>query len=856
MRTSSIFGFNELQACLADWPTSSLGPAPSEDPIIERIRLILVANKEGEPLAKADLQPLVRHLLLREAANSGHPKVLRVPVAPHWPTASEWSQHGLSALAVGENAYLLNAQSWHPTWLEASAEGVFADAFSDKMVRQDGRCPVDPFIEAVTGFKDYSSPGQRESIRASFLIPPGDTLIVNLPTGSGKSLVGHAPALVHRQEGHLTLFVVPTVALAIDQARQIETHLVRDGMTDQRWPLAWYGGLSTSERSEIRQRMLNGTQRILFTSPEALTTSLLRTVIEVARNGMLSYLVIDEAHLVTQWGDAFRPAFQSLAGLRNSLLRHSKSLPFRTLLLSATFTPETIDTLANLFGPPEHVQMVDAVNLRPEPQYWWIGTAYAGEKKKRVLEALRHAPRPFILYLTTREDARDWYNTLKFSEGYQRIRRFDGETPDEERKAIISAWVANEIDGVIATSAFGVGMDKQDVRTIIHATIPETLDRFYQEVGRGGRDGKPSISLLVYDDSDWSIPKSMATPTIISNELGFARWRALYESRQDCQEDNCFTVNLEAVRPGLPGSSDENVRWNMRTLHLMSRAGFLILELEPSIQRDTSEDTEASSTSIHATLATVRVRLLREDHLLPEAWEEAISNSRERTLESGRRNLQLMQQMLVHHREVSETLAELYRSRSPQWPVEVTRVCGGCPVDRSAEFRDNYYHVPAASPIHRIIMVEVDNWMVRFPHLDPRYVPVFYAPQEQKAELLRLLSWLVAECNVQEICTARDSWIANTPEGRHLYKRASSGVVIHRSHHELENEPYTPLARVTIFESQVTDTQIELARLVHRPMHIVLYPLQTHDPNHPSRCLIDTATNSARLEQLHAVIHQ
>ncbi len=856
MRTIIIFGFNELQACLADWPTSSPAATTCEDPIIDRIRQILTASKGGAPLAKADLQPLVRHLLLREKANSGHQKALRVPAGFDWPTASEWSQHGLSTLTVGENAYLLSAQAWHPNWLEASGEGVFADAFSDKMVRQDGRCPTDPFIEAVTGFKNYSSPGQRESIRASFLVPPGDTLIVNLPTGSGKSLVGHAPALVHHQEGHLTLFVVPTVALAIDQARQFESHLLRDGMTHKCPPLAWYGGLSTSERSEIRQRMLNGTQRILFTSPEALTTSLLRTVFEATRNGMLRYLVIDEAHLVTQWGDAFRPAFQSLAGLRNSLLRYSGNVPFRTLLLSATFTPETIDTLANLFGPPDRVQMVDAVHLRPEPQYWWIGTAYAEEKKNRILEALRHAPRPFILYLTTREDARAWFNTLKFSEGYQRIRRFDGETPDEERKAIISAWVANKIDGVVATSAFGVGMDKQDVRTIIHATIPETLDRFYQEVGRGGRDGKHSISLLVYGDSDWSIPKSMATPTIISNELGFARWRALYDSRQDCQEENCFFVNLEAVRPGLAGSSDENVRWNMRTLQLMSRAGFLTLELEPSIQSDTGEDAESSSALILATFATVRIRLIREDHLLPEAWEEAISSSREKTLESGRRNLKLMQQMLVHHREVSETLAELYRNRSIQWPIEVTRVCGGCPFDRTDERHENYYHVPAASPIHRISMVKLDRWFARFPHLDPRYVPVFYDPQGQKTELLSLLSWLIAECNVQEICTARDSWISTSPEGRHLYKRASSGVVIHRSHEELENEPYSPLARVTIFDPQVTNIQIELARLVHRPMHIVLYPLQTPDPNHPSRFLIDTSTNSAHLKQLHAVIHQ
>ncbi len=847
------FGFNELQSCLAEWQTSPPDLSAIGDSLIGRIRQILTANIEGKPLAKADLQPLVRHLLLRETANSGHPKELRVPVAPGWPNASEWARHGLLTLTVGKDAYLLSAQAWHPTWLDATDQGVFSDAFSDKSVRQDGQCPADPFIEAVTGFKDYSSPGQRESIRASFLIPPGDTLIVNLPTGSGKSLVGHAPALINRQEGHLTLFVVPTVALAIDQAQQIEPHLMRQGANHQRWPLAWYGGLSISERSEIRQRMLNGTQRILFTSPEALTTSLLRTVFEVARNGMLRYLVIDEAHLVTQWGDEFRPAFQTLAGLRNSLLRESGILPFRTLLLSATFTPETIETLANLFGPPERVQMVAAVHLRPEPQYWWYKAASADEKRARVLEALRHAPRPFILYVTTRHDARDWYNTLK-STGYQRIRLFDGQTQDDERKAIIDAWRANQIDGVVATSAFGVGIDKQDIRTIIHATIPETLDRFYQEVGRGGRDGKPSVSLLVYDDSDWSIPKSMATPSIISNELGFARWRALYDTRSDDRGDGCFSVNLEAVRSGLTGSNDENVRWNMRTLLLMSRAGFLNLELEPNSLGDIEDDDVRNS--LLAKLAKVRIRLLREDHLLPNAWEEAISSSRTKTLEAGERNLRLMQRMLVDGREVSDTLAELYRNRSPQWPIDVTRVCGGCLADRHSEMREGHYHVPTTVPINKVSEIKLDRWQARFSYLDPRYVPVFYDPEGQKTELLRFLRWLVNECSVQEISAERDSWIVSSPEGRLLYKQAASGVVIHRSHDELEEEPYTPLARVTIFDTRVTAAQVKLVRLVRRPLHIVLYPLLTPDPDHPSRRLIDTAINSARLEQLDAVIHQ
>ena len=848
------FGFNELQTCLAEWPASPPDPSTSEDPLIDRIRQILLASSGGGTLAKADLQPLVRHLLLHETAKSNHPKELRVPAKQGWPTASEWVQYGLSALSVGKEAYLLSAHAWHPSWLDTTDDGIFADAFSDKTVRQDGRCPADPFIEAVTGFTYYSSPGQRESIRATFLIPPGDTLIVNLPTGSGKSLVGHAPALIHRQEGHLTIFVVPTVALAIDQARQIEPLMVRDGASRQRWPLAWYGGLSASERSEIRRRMLNGTQRILFTSPEALTTSLLRTVFEVARKGMLRYLVIDEAHLVTQWGDEFRPAFQALAGLRNSLLRQSGEFPFRTLLLSATFTPETIETLANLFGPPDRVQMVAAVHLRPEPQYWWTGATSADEKKNRVIEAIRHAPRPFILYVTTRDDALAWYGTLKSSAGYQRIRRFDGTTPDEERKAIIDAWVTNQLDGVVATSAFGVGIDKQDIRTIIHATIPETLDRFYQEVGRGGRDGKPSASFLVYEDSDWSIPKNMATPKIISNELGFARWKTLYGGRSDDRGDGSFAVNLNSIRTGLTGNNDENVRWNMRTLLLMSRAGFLRLELEPSAQGDFDDDDDHSS--MLAALATFRVRLLREDHLLAECWEKAVSDSRERTLEAGRKNLHLMKRMLVDRREVSEILADLYRNHSPQWPIVVTRVCGGCPSDRHAEFRESYYHVPTASPVHRVAPANLDRWQATFPRLDSRYVPVFYDPQGQKAELLRFLRWLVSECGVQEVGSAMDSWIATSSEGRLLYKQAASGVVIHRSLQELEEEPYTPLARVTIFDQQITSSQIQSAQLIQRPFHIVMYPFQTPDPYHPSRRLTDTATNSACLKQLDAVIHQ
>ena len=852
------FGFAKLQEVLYQWPKLQVTQGPARDSVMERIRQVLVTFELKGTLQKFDFQPLIRHLLLCESYKSRRKIDLRVPAGPAWPTVLEWNSHGVSAMEVGADAFLLTALPWHPTWLGSGESGVFADSFSDKSVREDGSCSADPFIADITGYEHYSSPGQREAIRAAFLIPPGETLIVNLPTGSGKSLVGQAPALIHRQDGHLTLFVVPTVALAIDQERQMKKYFSNIVMNTGSWPLAWYGGVSAEDRSEIRRRMLDGTQRILFTSPEALTTSLLRTVFDVARNGMLRYLVIDEAHMITQWGDEFRPAFQALAGLRNGLLREAvnrKNEPFRTLLLSATFTPETTDTLANLFGPPHLVQMIAAVHLRPEPQYWFSKAISTEEKQEQVLEALKHAPRPFILYLTKREHAKDWHNLLLTQEGYQRVECFDGSTPDNKRKEIIDAWIANKLDGVVATSAFGVGIDKGDVRTVIHATIPETLDRFYQEVGRGGRDGMPSISLLVHENADWRIAERMTNPTLISNELGIERWRALYESRiKYDSKDDLFRVDPEAVRQGLTGSNDANVKWNMRTLLLMSRAGFLELDVAPNSVQENDDNLEPSSPL--AAMAIVRIRLLRNDHLLAEAWEKDISLSRRNTLRGGARNLHLMKELFQKGGEVAQTLAELYRNESEQWPVDVTKVCGGCPPDRFNGLRIDRYHVPVPAPIHNVVQHDISHWKATFPHLDPVQLSIFYEPEMQPFKIVRLIKWLISECGVQEVCATDKSSLAAHQDWRQLYRHAPSGIVIHRNFNQLDEEPYSPLPRVTVFEISVTAQDVNKLMLLRRPMHFVFYPTGTRDPIHPHRLISDTATNSAHLDNLLAVISQ
>ena len=186
-------------------------------------------------------------------------------------------------------------------------------------------------------------------MRALLHLPEGHTLIANLPTGSGKSLLAHLPPLIE-QEGQMTLAIVPTVALAMDQAARMR-ELLRQRFPYREFPpLAFHGGLTKEERSQVHQAIRQGTQPILFASPEFAVGSLREGLEQAASEARLHRVFIDEAHLVIGWGNGFRPAFQLLPALVRMLRSRASHDGIRVVLASATLTDTTLRDLRQLFG--------------------------------------------------------------------------------------------------------------------------------------------------------------------------------------------------------------------------------------------------------------------------------------------------------------------------------------------------------------------------------------------------------------------------------------------------------------------------------------------------------------------------
>ncbi len=763
-------GFSELQSVLAEWPDRDFSDGDRGDNCINRLFQVLKCFRTDPSSAlPGDIAGLVRHVLCRYRAVSESTPMLRVPASANWPNKSLWEASHVDVVSVGNEFQLSVSKDWSAKWLPDSETyppllASFREEERRKTWPRSVKYPIDPALAdgLELKFENYASPGQRQAIHSAFLMKPGGTLIVNLPTGTGKSLVAWAPALHHPQVDALTVMVTPTIALAMDQERQLKESYPKNAVSKLPQQLAWHSGLAETDRKQIRQNLKNGTQRILIASPESLMTSLARPLYEAAARGCLKYFVVDEAHLVAQWGTEFRPQFQSISGLRRELLSQCpKESQFKTLLLSATLSHDSISILRLLFAE-EQIAHVSAVTLRPEPEYWISNAPSETERKRRIAELVRVVPRPFLLYVTKQDDAEMWYREIR-DMGLKRVRCVHGSSSSEVRETAIAKWRDGTLDAVVATSAFGLGMDKQDVRAVIHACIPETVDRLYQEVGRGGRDGNACVSFLVHSYSDLRTARGLAQDRVITLDKGLPRWKAMVANARSVEgQSGRLQIDLRQQTSDTTGDSDENNRWNLRTLVLLNRVG--LIEIESAEPPDVTKQPHESDEQFEARrekewdqyALSSFVRIADDDHKELATWEEKVEPVRQEMLRTANQNFALVNDVLNGRRKISDVLASAYRLNSDDFFVEPVPVCGGCPGCRKEPIESrSSFRLPHPDAIANLDLRIDDELYQALPEISDLILvscPTISTKselrkfkQQLKPMLIRLVQWGVRE---------------------------------------------------------------------------------------------------------------
>ncbi len=336
-------------------------------------------------------------------------------------------------------------------------------------------------VERHWGFRTLR-PLQAHAIRAA--LDGRDSLVV-LPTGGGKSLCYQAPAVVR---GGLTVVVSPLIALMKDQC----DGLARIGVPAVRLDST----LTGRERADAEGDILNGRVRLAFTSPERLVNT---DTARVLRDAGVHTVAVDEAHCVSHWGHDFRPEYRQLARLKEFF--PGAAVHAYTATATEPVRHDIIDQL-RLHDPEVFVGSFDRPNLtyRVLPQLDLLA---------QVIEVLdRHPGDAGIVYCLRRKDVDSTASALKAA-GYRAVPYHAGMSADERRRSH-EEFSAEEADVVVATIAFGMGIDRSNVRFVVHAAMPKSLEHYQQETGRAGRDGLPSECVLFYTGADVLTLKSIS----------------------------------------------------------------------------------------------------------------------------------------------------------------------------------------------------------------------------------------------------------------------------------------------------------------------------------------------------------
>ncbi len=327
-------------------------------------------------------------------------------------------------------------------------------------------------LQKYWGYPDFR--GIQRNIIES--IASGRDTLGLMPTGGGKSITFQVPALA--QEG-VCIVITPLIALMKDQVQHLREHGI---LAD-----AIYADKSRSEILQTLDNAIFGGVKILYVSPERLASEMFQTKL---RHIHVSFITVDEAHCISQWGYDFRPSYLQIASIREM----KPGIPI--LALTATATPEVVDDIQERL----HFKEKNVFKMSFERKNLAYVVREAEDKQGEMIHILQSVGGSAIIYARSRKRTKEMAQLLS-QQGITATFYHAGLDPDvkDQRQ---KAWQKDEVRVMCATNAFGMGIDKPDVRVVIHIDCPDSLEAYFQEAGRAGRDGQKSYAVLLYNKHD------------------------------------------------------------------------------------------------------------------------------------------------------------------------------------------------------------------------------------------------------------------------------------------------------------------------------------------------------------------